>query len=396
MKRLGQVEFIAMSAMMFATIAFSIDSMLPALPEIGQELTPDDLNAAQLIITSFVLGMGAGTLITGPLSDAFGRRPIILAGAALYITGATLAWAAGSLELVLAARVLQGLGASGPRVVALAVVRDLYAGRGMAKIISFVMMVFTLLPAMAPTMGAGIIALFGWRGIFAAFVVFSVISVGWFMLRQPETLPPERRRPLRLNLLLEAGREVLSSRTVVIAILVQTLIMSTLFMMISSIQQVFDIYFGKGGSFPFWFGGIALLAGAASFVNARLVMRLGMRFLIRNTVSFQVVASGVMLVCYGFDLLPEAARFPVHLLWTISVFAMLGLTIGNLNALAMEPLGHIAGVAASIIGAVATVLSVVIAAPVGLAFDGTPLPLAAGIFTAITAAWLMFLALPRE
>lgn len=395
-KRLGQTEFIIMTAMMFATIAFSIDAMLPALPAIGQQLTPLDLNRAQLIITSFVLGMGIGTLFTGPLSDAFGRRPVIMGGAAFYILGAALGWAADSLELVLAARVIQGLGAAGPRVVALAVVRDLYAGRDMARITSFVMMIFTLLPAIAPTIGAGIIALFGWRGIFAAFVLFSLATVGWFSLRQPETLPPERRRPLGAKLLLAAAREVFSHRLVMIAILVQTLILGTLFMMISSTQQVFDTFFGKGETFPLWFGFIAILSGSASFLNARLVGRLGMRYLIRKTLGAEVAISAVMLFFFATGLWPDWVIFPAYVIWSITVFGMLGLTMGNLNALSMEPLGHIAGMAASIIGAVSTVLSVLIAAPVGLAFDGTPLPLAVGVFVAVGAARLLFMALPQE
>ncbi|ALG90280.1 MULTISPECIES: MFS transporter [Actibacterium] len=395
-QRLGQTEFIAMIAMMFATIAFSIDAMLPALPVIGQELSPGNLNRAQLIITSFVFGMGIGTLMSGPLSDAFGRRPVIIAGAGLYIVGACLAWAAGSLEMVLAARVLQGLGAAGPRVVSLAVVRDLYSGRDMARITSFVMMIFTLLPALAPTVGAGVILFTGWRGIFAVFVLFSVVSVGWFSLRQPETLLPARRRPLQAALLIAAAKEVFSRRLVTIAIIVQTLIFATLFMMISSTQQIFDLYFGKSATFPLWFGFIAIVAGTASVANAQLVGRLGMRFLIRNTLNMVAAGSAIMLIFLVFGLWPDWAEFPAYVVFSIAVFGTMGLTIGNLNALAMEPLGHIAGMAASVIGAVATVLSVVIAAPVGLAFDGTPVPLATGIFLAFAIARLAMLWLPND
>jgi len=395
-RRLGQVEFVAMAAMMFATIAFSIDAMLPALPAIGRELTPGDLNRAQLIVTSFVLGMGMGTLITGPLSDALGRRPVIIGGAALYIIGAGLAWSAGTLDLVLAARVLQGLGAAGPRVVTLAVVRDLYSGRDMARLMSFVMMIFTLLPAIAPSLGALIIAQFGWRGIFAAFVLFSTLTAGWFMLRQPETLPPDRRRPLRVALLLEAAREVFSYRMVVISIAVQTLVFATLFMTLSSAQQIFDQTFDRAGSFPLWFGFVAILSGTANIVNARLVGRLGMRFLIRDTLMAQAILSGIMVVMIWGQFWPQWAAFPAFVIWMISIFGMLGLTIGNLNALAMEPLGHIAGMAASVIGSVATVLSVAIAAPVGLAFNGTALPLCVGVFVAIGSARLILTRMPPD
>ncbi|WP_372833859.1 MFS transporter, partial [Puniceibacterium confluentis] len=150
---MSRVEFIALIAMLFATIAFSIDSMLPALPEIGAALSPGNLNRVQLVITSFVLGMGIGTFFTGPLSDTFGRKPVVLCGAILYIVASLVAARAQSLEVLLAARVVQGLGAAGPRVVALAIIRDLYQGRGMARIMSFVMIVFTLVPAIAPSMG---------------------------------------------------------------------------------------------------------------------------------------------------------------------------------------------------------------------------------------------------
>ena len=186
-RRLSQPEFIALIAMLFATIAFSIDAMLPALPQIAAELTPADPNRAQLILTSFVLGMGLGTFLAGPISDALGRKPVIVLGAGLYMVGALLAWAAPTLETVLAARLLQGLGAAGPRVVSLAMVRDLYSGRHMARIMSFAMMIFTLVPALAPLAGQGIIALTGWRGIFLAFLVFAVVATSWLSLRQPET-----------------------------------------------------------------------------------------------------------------------------------------------------------------------------------------------------------------
>ena len=195
LRRLSMPEFIALIAMLFATIAFSIDAMLPALPEIAATLTPLDPNKAQLIVTSFVLGMGIGTLFAGPLSDSFGRRNVIVGGAVLYCAAAAIAMVAPSLETVLAARVLQGLGAAGPRVVSLALVRDLYKGREMARVVSFAMMIFTLVPAVAPLAASGIIAAWGWRAIFAAFILFAILAVVWMMLRQPETLPRAARRP---------------------------------------------------------------------------------------------------------------------------------------------------------------------------------------------------------
>jgi DHA1 family bicyclomycin/chloramphenicol resistance-like MFS transporter len=378
-RRLSQPEFIAMIAMLFATIAFSIDAMLPALPEIGQELSPGELNRAQLILTSFVLGMGVGTFFTGPLSDAFGRKPVIMAGALLYCLSAAAAWAAQSLELLLAARFLQGLGAAGPRVVAIAIVRDLYEGRQMARLMSLVMLIFTLVPAIAPTLGAGIIALVGWRGIFGAFLGFSVVSTIWVGLRQSETLPAGARRPLRAPVLGAAVIEVFSTPMVRLSIAVQTLCMAMLFAVLSSTQQVYDITYGRGDSFPLWFAFTAFIAASASVINAALVVRLGMRYLVTLALGGQIVLSALMLLISLTGPWPHAIAFPAWFIWTTSVFFMVGLTMGNLNALAMEPMGHIAGMAASIISAMATVVSVILAAPVGLAFDGTPLPLATAV-----------------
>lgn len=394
--RIGQTEFIALTAMLFATIAFSIDAMLPALPEIAAELTPADPNRAQLILTSFILGMGAGTFVAGPISDALGRKPVILAGAVLYILGAGLAAVGQTLELVLAARVLQGLGAAAPRVVSLAMVRDLYAGREMARIVSFAMMVFTLFPAVAPLIGSFIIAGFGWRGIFGAFVVFSVASVLWLALRQAETHPPSARRPLRAGPIREAAREVLSQRLILTATLVLTLGFGALFGTLSSTQQIFDQSFGRGESFPAWFALIAVVSGTGSLLNAAIVVRLGMRRVISATLAAQFALAAFFAFVTWAGLWPERAYFPAYLVWTTFVFFSAGLTFGNLNALAMEPVGHIAGMAASIVGSLATVAAVLVAAPIGLAFDGTPVPLALGVALCSGAGALLMRTIPRE
>lgn len=394
--RLPLPEFIVLLAMMFAMTAFSIDAMLPAMPEIAGELSPAAPNRAQLIITSFVFGMGLGTFVTGPLSDALGRRRVIIGGAALYCLGAALAWIAPSLWLMLAARLLQGLGVAGPRVAAMALVRDLYAGRQMARIVSITMMVFVLVPAVAPLLGSWIIAGFGWRGIFPAFIAFALLSTAWFWLRQAETLPVRARRSLRFDMLAAAVREILTHRLVLMVILVMTLAFSCLFATLSSTQQVFDLHFGRGESFPRWFAVIALLSGLASVLNARLVVRVGMRAMATGTFVAQAVNSAVMVLIFGAGLAPEAASFWLYLYWTVSVFFMAGLTIGNLNALALEPMGHIAGTAASVVTALATVLSVFVAAPIGLAFDGTPLPLMAGVFVCSAFAVPLMRALPRR
>lgn len=394
--RLSQPEFIALMAMMFAMVAFSIDSMLPALPQIAAELSPDAPNAAQLILTSFVFGMGIGTLFTGPLSDTFGRKAVIMGGAVLYCVGALLAYAAPTLETVLAARLIQGLGAAAPRIAALALVRDLYKGRDMARIVSFTMMIFTLVPAVAPFIGQGIIALGGWRSIFLAFLLFALVGCLWLGLRQPETLPPEARRPLSARALAASAREVLSYRVIQISIAVQTLIFAALFGTLSSTQPIFDQTFGQGQNFPLWFAVIALISGTSSFLNSRLVGRIGMRRMVSAALKIQVVYKAVLLVALLAGLWPPSLAFYAHVAWTIGVFYMVGPTVGNLNALALEPVGHIAGMAASISGAIATVASVLLAAPVGLMFNGTAVPLMVAVLVFASIGVALMRMIPRN
>jgi DHA1 family bicyclomycin/chloramphenicol resistance-like MFS transporter len=363
--------------------------MLPAFPDIADELSPEAPNRAQLVITSFVLGMGVGTLFTGPLSDAFGRKPVILGGAIVYCIAAALAWAAQSLELMLAARVLQGIGAAGPRVVTLAIVRDLYAGREMAKITSFVMMVFTLFPAFAPLIGQGIIAIADWRGIYLSFVLFSIVSAGWLLLRQAETLDPGLRRPFRPGTLWSGLVEVLTNRRVLLTIAVQAFAFGMLFGNLSTTQQIFDITFDRADSFPAWFAVIALIAGTGSLLNSQIVERLGMRRVVATTLSIMTVWSAVIFIAELSGILKGELSFALYVVWNTTVFFSAGLTLGNLNALAMEPMGHIAGMAASIVGSVATVLAVVLAVPLGLAFDGTPLPVMLGVAVFSAIGWLI-------
>ena len=377
--RLSLPEFVALIAMLFSMIALAIDAMLPALPAIAAELAPDTPNRGQLIVLAFVFGMGVGTFVVGPLSDAFGRRRVILAGVVLYALGALWAALASDLEAVLAARLVQGLGAAGPRIVSMAMLRDLYSGRQMARIASLAMLVFTLVPAVAPAIGATIMAFAHWRAIFLAFVAFALVAGGWFALRQPETLPPEARRPLSAAVLWAALREVLSHRTVQHAIAAQSLLFGALFGTLANIQPLFEHAFGRAATFPAWFALIALLAGSASMVNAALVVRLGMRRMVLVTTAAQAVFSTALVALWLGGAMPDAAAFPVFIVWVTGVFFMAGLTLGNLNALALEPMGHIAGMAASVTSSVATVASVMIAAPWGMALDGTPVPLAVGV-----------------
>ena len=387
--RPSQTEFVALVAMLFATIAISIDAMLPALPEIATTLSPDAPNAAQLVVTSFVLGMGVGTLFTGPLSDAFGRKRVILNGSGLYALCALACYFAPSLEILLAARLLQGIAAAAPRTVAIAMVRDLHSGREMARIMSFAMMIFTIVPAIAPLMGQGIIALGGWHSIFLAYILFSGLTMLWLGLRQPETLAPEKRRPLHLGDLWSGTRELFTHRIILVSILLQALTLAALFGTLSSLQGIFEQQFDRAGSFPLWFALIAITSMAGSLLNTRFVMTLGMRRIVRRTYVGMLGLTLLALVTLGSGVLQGGPGFAMQILWCIGLFSMMGLTMGNLNALAMEPVGHIAGLAASVISSAATIGSVVLAIPVGLAFNGSSTPLLVGVTLLIGLALLL-------
>ena len=388
-----QVEFIALCAMMFSTIAFSIDAMLPALPEIAAELSPNAPSRATLIITSFVMGMGFGTFFTGPLSDRFGRKPVVIGGAILFSICAFIGWQSSTLEWVLAARFFQGIGAAGPRIATLAIIRDLFSGREMARIMSFAMMIFTLVPAFAPALGMVIIDLSSWRGIFVAFIAFSVISMIWIGTRLPESLTAEHRRPFSLPKLISAVHEMWGIPAVRLSMLVQSLIFAALFAMISSVQPIYEQTFDRAEQFPIWFAAVALFSGSASLLNAKLVMRLGMRYLVTVAIAAQAAFALVMI---GASISPDqSVQFAAFVIWQTGLFFSIGMTIGNLNAMAMEPLGHMAGTAASVMGAISTILGGLLATPVGLAFDGTPFPMAVALFVFATLSLALMLHMRR-
>ena len=284
---------------------------------------------------------------------------------------------------------MQGLGAAGPRIVGLALVRDLYEGREMARISSFVMMIFIMIPAVAPTLGAGIIAISDWHGVFLAFIAFALIGALWLNIRQAETLPPAARRPLRIGTLYAAAREVLSDRQVMLATLILTLGFGQMFGLLSSAQQLFGETYGKGENFHLWFAAMALLSGSGTVLNATFVMRFGMRRIAKWAYVMQTIVSGLALTLILSGVLPQGLEFPVFFFWAVSVFFMAGVTFGNLNALALQRMGHIAGMAASIVAAISTLAAVLIAAPVGLLYNGTATPAITATLICSGLAWVL-------
>ena len=377
--KITTAEFVAIMAMMVATVAISIDGILPALTLIADELTPDAPNRAQLVLSVFIVGMAIGTFVMGPLSDSFGRKRVIYYGAALYITCALICALTQSFEVLLFARMMQGIGASAPRVVSQALVRDYYQGREMARISSLIMIVFSIVPAIAPLLGSFVMLAFQWQAIFGMFIVFVALSTVWMGLRVDETVGPDNRMAFRLRPINSAIKEVLTHPMIVIAIFGLIFAYCVLFVAIFLVQPVFEQVFDRGESFPYWFALVAVLSASASYVNARLVRRLGMRKLIDAAFRTQTILSSMMLVLWMLGALQGTIGFAIFMLWVFSLFFMAGMTIGNLTALAMEPVGHIAGTAASVISALATIGSVVFAGIVGQFYDGTLLVMIFGV-----------------
>lgn len=385
-KKLHEREFIALVAMLFASVAFSIDAMLPALSTIGAELSPADPSRAALVIGVFVLGMGIGTLFAGPLSDAYGRKALVIWPFAVFIIGSLICAVAPSLEILLAGRFVQGLAVAGPRIAGMAMVRDLYSGTKMASIMSLAMIVFGLIPAVAPLIGQAINNLFGWHSIFVSMALLGVINSLWLGLRQPESHPVEARRPMRIASLWEATKMAFSNRVFRYSVAVLTCLYGALFTQISLIQPVFEIYYNKADSFPLWFGAIALLTMTSSFINAKLVGHFGMRRIVQTVLIAQIfLASGVIIYQMTAEILP----FWIYFIWATSVMFVVGFTFGNLNALSMEPMGKIAGLAASISGSICTVLAAFISIGVSLAFDGTPFALSVGVLACVTVGFIL-------
>ncbi|WP_410209261.1 multidrug effflux MFS transporter [Aquirhabdus sp.] len=370
-------EFALLMALLMSVVSFSIDATLPALGQIGLDFGVQD-NRIQWVITCIFAGMTIGQLIAGPLSDAIGRKRILFSGIAIYFLGSLLCYFTTSFELFLVGRFIQGLGVSGPYITAISVVRDKYSGAQMAKVMSIIMMVFMVAPAIAPSIGQLIISLAGWHTIFLVYIIYALTVGGWIALRLEETLPLSHRIPLKLKAFEHGFIEVVSNRTTMSYLLCTGLCFGGLIAYLGSSQQIFMQQFGLSGqSFSLYFALLAFFMGMASFVNSRIVARFGMR----------TVCIGAMLVITLVSLLfllVQITGAHIHL-WMFITYASLlffafGLMFGNLNAIAMEPMGHVAGMASAIIGAVSSILSLVLATIIGQLYDNTLVPITSGFF----------------
>jgi DHA1 family bicyclomycin/chloramphenicol resistance-like MFS transporter len=383
----SSAEFVALVALTTSMVAMSIDTMLPALGQIASDLQLADPNDRQLVLIAFFGGLSAGQLVCGPVSDATGRKPALYAGLVLFAAGATCCALAQSFPVLLVGRVLQGFGAAGPRIVSVAVVRDLHAGRSMARVMSFVQSVFILVPILAPAFGQTVLLVTDWRALFWIFVGCALVDALWFGLRQPETLPLERRSALSLRHVLRAGLEVLKTRITLCYTLGTGVVFGAFISYLTTSQQIFQEQYGLGKLFPVCFGVCALALGFASVVNARLVMRFGMRRLSRLAVITEAVFSIAFLLLVL--LLHGHPPLWVFLPGMMLCFFCNGLLFGNYNARAMQPMGHIAGVAAAVTGSLSGLVGMAFGTPLGRAYHGSVTPTVAGFTLASCLAFAL-------
>ena len=380
----GFVEFVALIASTMALTALSIDIMLVALPEIDATFGLADPNDRQYVITAYLIGFAIGQPFYGPLSDWYGRKPLLYIGTGLYIIGAALAAFAPDFYTLLTARFVQGLGAAAGRVIAVAIVRDLFAGRGMSRVMSFVIMTFIVIPIVAPSIGSGILLIGDWHWIFGALLVAAVLVLLWFGIRLPETLTDENRMPLRSETLKAAGKLLVTDRQTFGYTLATGFIFGNLMAYIGSAEQIFVETYQLGDNFPLVFGALAAVMIPASLVNARMVERIGMRRLSHLALVAQVMACAVLAVL-GFPADISVYSFCAFL---ALFFFSFGIMMPNFNAIAMEPLGHLAGTGSSFIGFYSTAAGAILGGLIGQAYDGTVQPIMIG-FTALSVVTLL-------
>lgn len=373
---LSRPEFIALVAALMALNALAIDVMLPALPYMGEALGIPNENERQFVVSSYMLGMGIAVLAFGPLTDRFGRRAPLLAGIAIYVIAAIVAAFAPSFTILLVLRFIQGMGAASVRVIATAVVRDRYSGREMAEVMSLTFMVFMAIPIIAPGIGQILLLTGPWQTIFIFMGLLASAFWLWTYLRLPETLPRDQRRPLSFKAILEGFRLVCTNRVAFFYGLAGMFLFGALFGFISSAQQIYVDIYGLGVYFPVAFAAVAGLMAISSFTNSRVVRRLGMRRLSHGAILSYTGFSALWLV---FALL---GVMPLWLFFTFLCIIMFsfGWASSNMNSLSMEPLGAVAGTAASVFGFIQTVGGAVIGGYIGQMFDGTTVPTAIGYF----------------
>ncbi len=388
LKPLGRREFIALAAFLTAIVAVSVDLMLPGLGDLASDLRVASGNDRQWVITTLMIGLVFGQLVFGPASDAYGRKSTMLVGAALFITGTLICAYASSFNMLLAGRFLQGFGAAGPRNGTVAMVRDRFVGEEMAKIMSVVMGIFVFVPIFAPMVGQALLFFMTWRGLFVVLGVLYFLAAIWLLLRQPETL--ENPKPLQPRALWQATLSVFGNRCTLFITVAAGCAYGALMGYVNSAQQILQDTYQVGNAFALWFGVTAVFISSAMFTNARLVNHVPMITICRVAVALVCVLSGL------FAALVVIIGQPTVLVWigfNCAIMFLLGLTFGNFAAIALQPFGHLAGLAGALHGSGTIGIAMVFASTIGLSFNGTVNPILYGYtFTAALAFFCIFIA----
>ena len=392
-KQTSQFEFVALMASLMSVVALAIDALLPALDIIGIAIGTTELVDNQLLITMIFLGLGLGPLIFGPMSDSMGRKPVVYMGFVVFILASFMCVAATSLEVMIAGRILQGIGLSAPRTNAIAIIRDMYSGDYMARIMSFVTVVFLLIPIIAPAMGKLVLDHFDWQSIFYIQVLFSVLVSLWFWRKQPETLAVPDRVRFSNRVFLNGFKEVLQNKKTMGYTIISGFIVGSFLVYLSSSQQIFQEQFDLKNEFPYIFAGLAIAIGVAIFLNGILVLRIGMERLVTLALfAFFGISILYVVLFYGR---PNPGIEVLLGFFAVQFFAI-GFLFGNLRALAMEPVGHIAGIAAAITGFLSTMMAVPISTFIGRYISDTALPLFIGFLVCGLISVLILLYLNRS
>jgi MFS transporter, DHA1 family, multidrug resistance protein len=372
--QIGDRELIAMMAMLMALNALAIDAMLPAFPRMAKGLGLVDVNQVQFVISAYLLANGFGSLIHGPLSDRFGRRPVLIGAIAGYVIFALLCSFAQSFDQLIAMRMGQGLCGAALGVLVTSIIRDQFSGDAMARRMSTIFLVFMAVPIIAPLVGSGVLLFAGWRSIFDLMAIMAIVMLAWVVLRLPETLHPDNAMPVSARALLRAGRSVITNRSANAYLIAGGIAHGALFGYLNASQQIFDVGFGVPDFFPIGFAIVAIGIACANFTNARIVERFGARRVSQSALFAFIALGGAQVIAAW--LAPHS--LPLFLALITLNMAMIGFVGSNFSSIAMQPFGAIAGSASSFQNFVRTLLSAGIGAWIGQQFSGSVVPVAAG------------------
>ena len=374
-KKPSQFEFIALMASLMSIVALAIDALLPALNFIGFSIGTTESTDTQLLITMIFLGLGVGPLLFGPISDSLGRKPMVYLGISIFIVASFICIYATSLEVMVAGRILQGIGLSAPRTISIAMVRDTFSGDYMARIMSFITVVFLLVPIVAPAMGQFVLNHYNWQAIFYIQLLFSLMICFWFWKRQPETISKENRIKFTRHIFVNGLKEISKSKITIGFTIISGFITGSFMVYLSTSQYIFQEQYLLKDEFPYIFAGLAIAMGISTFLNGSLVVKYGMEKLVTIALSSFFIVSLLYVIIFYNTTNPSIV---ILLVFFGLQFSSIGFLFGNLRALAMQPIGHIAGIGAAITGFVSTIMAVPISTFIGSFTQNTALPLFTG------------------